>query len=242
MELIPEPYKNKIVVITPTIRLEGLPLVQKALEEQTFDGFDWFVCSPKEPPKSCWATWIPDEFKGGLWTLNRAYNAMIKKADCELLVSWQDFTYAKSDTLERFWKHYEYEPKMLVSALGHKYENDTWKKRTWEDLRRGGICNPNYVEWNLCSCPKKGLVEIGGFDEEADFLYYGLDGFQVNYRLEETGHSFYCDPKIESYSLGHGRVADWDLKNGMGSGRGEPYQKHVADLKSRNQWPVIGKL
>ena len=87
-----------------------------------------------------------------------------------------------------------------------------------------------------------GLKEIGGFDEEADFLYFGLDGYQVNYRLEETGHSFYCDPKIESFSLGHGRVPDWDKKNGMGSGKGEPYQRHVADLKSRNLWPVIGKL
>lgn len=238
MELIPEPYKNKIVVITPTIRLEGLPLVQKALEEQTFDGFDWFVCSPKEPPKDCWATWIPDDFKGGLWTLNRAYNAMIKKADCELIVSWQDFTYAKSDTLERFWKHYEYEPKMLVSALGDKYETNKWKTRTWADPRYGGLCDFPQVEWNLCSCPKQALVDIGGFDTESDFLYLGMDGYGVNERLASLGYQFYCDKKIESFSLGHGRISNWEKDNGIHG----LYQKRVQYLKSRNQWPVIGKL
>jgi len=240
MELTPEKYKNKITVITPTIRPEGIDIVRRALEEQEFTDFDWLICSPFDP--KTWGTWIPDTFKGGVWTLNRAYNALLRRCDSELIVSWQDFTYANKDTLDRFWAHYQYEPKMLVSALGNKYEDKTWQKVNWVDLRKGGMCNPNYVEWNLCSCPLKGLQEIGGFDEEADFLYFGLDGFQVNYRLEETGHTFYCDSKIESFSLGHGRVEDWDKKNGMGSGRGEPYQKHKADLQSRNLWPVIGKL
>jgi hypothetical protein len=238
MELIPTQYKNKIVVITPTIRLEGLPLVQRALEEQTFDGFDWYVCSPTKPPKDCWATWIPDNFKGGLWSLNRAYNAMIKKSDAELLVSWQDFTYAKPDTLERFWKHYEYEPNMLVTALGDKYETETWRKKTWTDPRFGGMCNFPEVEWNLCSCPRQALVDIGGFDEDSDFLYLGMDGYGVNERLASLGYQFYADRKIESFSLGHGRVANWEKDNGIHG----LYQKRVEELKTRNQWPVIGKL
>jgi len=241
METIGKKYKNKICVITPTIRLEGLDLVRRALEEQTFTDFDWLICSRKDPGID-WATWVPDYFKGGLWTLNRAYNALLRASDCDLVVSWQDYTFAKKDTLKRFWSHYEYEPKMLVSALGHKYEDDSWSKMTWEDFRRPGRCNAAYVEWNLCSCPLKGLKEIGGFDEGADFLYFGLDGYQVNHRLEETEHSFYCDGRIESFSLGHGRVPDWDKKNGMGTGKGVPYQKRVAYLKSGNLWPVIGKL
>ena len=85
-------------------------------------------------------------------------------------------------------------------------------------------------------------MEIGGFDEEADFLYFGLDGYQVNHRLVETGHGFCVDHKLESFSLGHGRVPDWDKKNGMGSGKGEPYMKRMAELKSGNLWPVIGRL
>jgi len=240
METAAKPYKNKIVVITPTIRKEGLAVVEKALARQTFTDFDWLIGSPFQP--RLWATWVPDNFKGGLWTLNRTYNALIRKANAPLIVSWQDFTWARPITLQRFWDHYEYEPKMLVSALGHKYLDATWRKKIWEDLRKPGKCNPSDVEWNLCSCPKLGLEEIGGFDEEADFLYYGLDGYQVNHRLAELGYQFYCDQKIKSFSLGHGRVSDWDRLNGMGSGKGEPYRKHEADLKARNLWPVIGKL
>lgn len=63
METIGEKYHNKICVITPTIRLEGLKLVQKALEEQTFTDFDWLICS-RQDPKIDWATWIPDNLKG----------------------------------------------------------------------------------------------------------------------------------------------------------------------------------
>lgn len=49
METIGKKYKNKICVITPTIRLEGLDLVRRALEEQTFTDFDWLICSRKDP-------------------------------------------------------------------------------------------------------------------------------------------------------------------------------------------------
>lgn len=241
METIPKKYKNKICVITPTIREAGLPLVEKALKEQEFTDFDWLICSPFNPKS--WATWIPDNFTGGLWTLNRAYNALIRKVDAELIVSWQDFTYAGKNTLDRFWRHYEYEPKMLVGALGHKYEDTTWRKKVWTDLRKGGKCFPAFVEWNLCSCPKKGLEEIGGFDEVADELYFGMDGYQVNERLAETGHTFYIDEKIESFSLVHGRVKNWDKKNGLGPDmKGKPYLARVNYLKSRNLWPVIGRL
>jgi hypothetical protein len=236
MELQPKPYKNKIVVITPTIRNEGLPLVQKALEEQEFTDFDWLVCSPEEP-KNCWATWVPDNFKGGLWTLNRAYNALIKKAEGELIVSWQDFTYAKEDALDRFWKHYEYEPKMLVSALGHKYSNDSWQTQTWTDPRSGGVANFPEVEWNLCSCPKEALEKIGGFIEEMDFLGYGMDGYSVNERLAELGYQFYVDSKIESFSLGHGRTLNWDKNNLIFK-----WEETKQYLKSRNLWHVISKL
>lgn len=237
METIAKKYHNKICVITPSIRLEGLPIVQKALEGQSFTDFDWFVCSPKEPPKSCWATWIPDNFKGGLWSLNRAYNALIKASDCDLIVSWQDYTFSPKDTLQRFWQHYEYEPKMLVSALGDKYEDTTWKTKTWTDPRYSGICNFPEVEWNLCSCPKQGLEEIGGFIEEMDFMGFGMDGYSVNERLAKFGYQFYCDPKIESFSLGHGRVKDWDKDNLLSK-----WNETKKILEEKGLWPTAHYL
>jgi len=36
----------KISVITPTIREEGLPIVDKALNRQSFEDFEWLVGSP----------------------------------------------------------------------------------------------------------------------------------------------------------------------------------------------------
>lgn len=225
--------KNKIVVITPTIRLEGLPIVQKALEEQEFVDFDWFVCS-KEEPRNTWATWIPDKFKGGFWTLNRAYNALIKASECDLIVSWQDFTYANKDTLTRFWKHYECNDKRLVSAYGDKYTDSTWLERTWKDPRTPGKTDYKGVEWNLCSCPKAGLDLINGFIDEMDFLGFGMDGFSVNERLALFGYDFYIDKKIESYSVGHGRVDKWDENNLCFK-----WNETKKYLMSGNLWPNI---
>lgn len=228
--------RNKIVVITPTVRLEGLPIVQKALEEQTFVDFDWLVCS-KEEPRNCWATWIPDNFKGGFWTLNRAYNALIKASECDLVVSWQDFTYAGKNTLNRFWKHYQCNEKRLVSAKGNKYTDDTWMEKTWTDPRPDGMANYKGVEWNLCSCPKKGLDLIGGFIDEMDFLGYGMDGFSVNERLALFGYEFYVDSKIESYSIGHGRIDNWDENNLCFK-----WNQTKNYLISRNLWPDVANI
>lgn len=239
METIPEKYRNKIMVITPTIReKEGLYIVQKALENQNFENFDWLIGSREKPPSDIWGTWIPDTFTGGFYSLNRIYNRLIRASDCDLIVSWQDYTFAPKDALQRFWQHYEYEPKMLVSALGNKYEDDTWKKVNWIDSRHSGMCDFQEVEWNLCSCPKQGLEDIGAFDEGADFLFLGMDGYGVNERLASLGYQFYCDPKIESFSLGHGRVNNWEKDNGIHG----LYQKRVQELKTRNLWPRIGKL
>lgn len=232
--------KNKIVVVTPCIRKEGLELVQKALEKQDFENFDWIISSPFNPGN--WATWVKDDFKGGLYSLNRSYQSMFKVADCDLVVSWQDFTYADEDCLQRFWDHYEYDQEMIVSAIGHKYKDDTWKEVTWKDPRVPGLCGYGGVEWNLVACPKKAIVDAGGFDEELDNLFYGLGEFQLDHRLSEMGYKFYVDPKIESFSLGHGRVADWDEKNGIDNGTWLPYKKRVVELKNTKRWPVIGKL
>lgn len=109
-------FKNKIVVLTPTIRNEGLKIVQKALEEQDFEDFDWYIGSP-EKPKDTWGNWVNDDFKGGYWTLNRIYNKLIKESDGELIVSWQDYTYGDKNILSTLWERYQKDNKSLVSVL-----------------------------------------------------------------------------------------------------------------------------
>ena len=201
---------GKITVITPSVRPEGVELVEKALKRQTFKDFEWIVQGRDGD--------VPD---GCVWTLNRDYNTAIRKAQGELIVSWQDWTYAKPDTLERFWTHYLLEPKTLVSAVGNKYTDDTWTVKTWQDPRerddQGTFypCYFNDIEWNLCSVPKQALYATGGFDEELD-RFYGMDGYSVLDRLNLVGGwDFKLDQAIKSYSLEHGRPQDWEAKNAI---------------------------
>lgn len=215
-----------ISVITPTIRPKGLPLVEKALARQSID-FEWFIVSPFEPETKI-GHWVQDSFTGGFWTLNRAYNKAIKQAKGELIVSWQDYTFAKPDALERFLTHYKLDNKAIVSGVGDKYEDDTFKIKTWTDPRRSSIsfqpCIYSDIEFNFCSIPKQALIAIGGFDESLDFLGFGMDGFGVVDRLDKLGGwSFNLDQANESFSLGHGRPEGWEENNLI---RGKYADKH----------------
>ena len=215
----------KVSVFTPSIRIEGLKLVQKALKRQTYKNFEWIVCSPKVPEVDC--IWLKDTHKGGYWTLNRAYNDLIEKAQGDLIISWQDYTFADPDCLEKFVAHFEAEPKTLVSAVGNKYTQiEPYPMlKVWQDPReseRYGSyykCVYNDVEWNLSSIPKSALYDIGGFDERLDFEGFGMDGFAVNDRINSLGtYDFKIDQSIKSYSLPHDRHEDWDKFNLINGG------------------------
>lgn len=210
----------KISVITPTIRPDGLKLVEKALKRQTFQDFEWIVQGREgELPEGC------------VWSLNRDYNTAIRKAQGELIVSWQDWTYANPDCLERFWTHYQQEPKTLVTAVGNKYDDESWMVENWRDPRintKYGTFYPCYfndIEWNLCAVPKDALYAVGGFDEKLD-QWFGMDGYSVLDRLNMLGGwDFKIDQNIRSYSLVHGRPDHWEEKNALHG----PYQQRRTD-------------
>jgi len=195
-----------ITVITPSIRKEGLLLVKEALDKQTFEDWEWVIGSPFKPEQKC--IWVKDEFHDGYWSLNRIYNSMISKAKHDLIVSWQDWTYAKPDALEKFWNDYQV-TKGVIGAVGNKYKDETWTEKVWSDPRERSdqgtfyACTPQDVEWNLCACPKRALYDIGGFDEEMDFLGFGCDGVSVNERMDKFGYMTYLDQTIKLYSLVH---------------------------------------
>lgn len=237
----------QISVITPSIRPRGLQLVKQALSYQDFKNFEWLVCTPqpmeaevKEVLDDCVYRYIgnPPLKKGMLWDLNYSYNRLIEAAKGELIVSWQDYTFADPDVLSTLWRHYMTDNKRLVSVLGNKYPDEEFDVASWIDPRYE-TDTPSWmdVEWNLCSCPKKLLTDVGGFDEGADYLYFGMDGFGVNHRLSSMAH-FVLEKNTRSYSLFHGRNANWEKNNGLNG----PYAKRVKELKNSGKWPVLDYL
>lgn len=238
-----------ISVITPTVRPEGLKLVKQALAYQDLKSWEWIVCSPKQLEKEIRDVMgsFPFTFIGTpplqgwqVWDLNYSYNRLVERSKGELLVSWQDFTFADPDLLSTFRKHYLDDPKSVVSVCGNKYPDDDFDIPAWIDPRYArNEYNWQDIEWNLCSIPKKIMYEIGGFDEQMDRMF-GLDGYSVNHRLADAKIShFKLEKNSKTYALFHGRDKDWDKKNGLGTGLAEPYEARVAELKSQGSWPYL---
>ncbi len=229
-----------ISVITPTIRKEGLPIVEKALKRQTFTDWEWWICSSFDP--KC-GKWVVDDFTGGIWSLNRAYNRLISNSEGELLVSIQDYTSFSPDALEKFWNHYQNNKKVIVSGVGNKYTDDTWTVKTWQDSRQRSDQGSFYevypwdVEGNFCAVPKQVFYDIGGFDEEMDSCF-GFDFRGVLERIDMLGgYKFFLDQTNLSYSLEHDRPKGWDENN---------FINKWADYKKKNidngRYPVLKYL
>lgn len=232
-----------ITIITPTIRPKGLELVLKALKQQTYKNFEWLIVSPIKihPYWDCTLVAEPPKKEGDVWSLNKGYNAAIKMAKGDLIVSWQDWTYARPDTLEKMWAHFQNEPKTLIGAVGNKYKDNTWQVMTWKDPRersdQGSFyqCYPADIEWNLCAVPKQALLDVGGFDEELD-RWYGMDGYSVNDRIDMIGgYDFKLDQTIKTYSLEHKRPKDWEKKNALHG----PYQERKRAYLANPKLPYL---
>lgn len=236
-----------ISVITPTVRPEGLALVEKALRRQTFRDFEWIVTTPDSTVpllnilKGVTVLEDPDELPGDYWSLNKAMNEAIRQSKGDLIVSWQDWTYAKPDCLEKFAFHFKEEPKTLVTAVGNKYQDETWTVQTWKDPRerddQGSYyqCYPSDIEANLCSVPKSAFYAVGGYDESLD-KFAGMDAYSVFDRLGMVGGwDFKIDQTNKSFSLEHGRLANWDERNAI---KEEYRKKQMSYLEN----PVLSYL
>lgn len=222
-----------ITVLTPTVRPDGLKLVEKSLKRQTNTDWEWVIVSPFQPTTSVPHTWVEEVPKneGDYWSIYKSLNKALKVCKGALIVSWQDYTYAKPDTLERFANHFKAEPKALVTGVGDKYADDTFTVVTWKDPRkqphnpqRYYECYPQDIEWNLCSVPKEAILAVGGFDERLD-KYSSLCGLDVVMRLEfQGGWSFKINQDIEHYSLEHGRLPEWSENEPFANGVWKRFQ------------------
>lgn len=152
----------KVSVITPTIRPEGLNIMQDCLSLQTFQDFEWLL-EIGFPNKS---------------DLNQALNRMVKRAKGELLVFYQDYIGIRPDGLERFWNEYEKDKTSFLTAS----VNDDWRLH---NVNKPLEFTQWEIDWGACS--REALVKIGGFDETLD-QYWGFDNVNVGLRATMAGH------------------------------------------------------
>jgi len=171
----------------------------------------------------------PKDSKARTW-LAHAENQAVKHAKGELLVFVQDYIHFKPDTLEKFWNHYQADKKRMVTGVGHQYGlpgkdqvvnreglitvfKEPFEREpqiiVWQDPRiredQGTFykCMPADWEVNFASVPKQALLDIGGFDEEYDYVGFAFDNVSVAMRAFSLGYEPYIDQSIKSYSIRH---------------------------------------
>jgi len=194
------------------------------------------IGSPFKPEIDIPHVWVqdPPKKKGDYWAIYKSYNAMLRKAKGDLIVTMQDYTFTPPDTLERFLFHYKDEPKTIVGAVGNKYADTDWKVKTWQDPRERADQGTYYqsffndVELNLSAFPKQSFYDVGGFDEYLD-KYSSLCGYDVLDRLNLLGGwDFKLDQTIKSFSTEHGRLPGWE-KNSPWHGAYDERRKTYLD-------------
>ena len=239
-----------ISVITPTVRPDGLDIVHQSLLKQTYPNWEWLIGSTFDPHIKE-SRWIKDDFSGGMWTLNRIYNKLVKQAHGKIIVSLQDNIYITPDGLQKFADALDLMGEIIISGVGDQYErlNDYGKPeiKIWADPRKntkyGSFyeCYPQDIEWNYCALPKRLIVDSGGFDEEMDMRCRGVDAFQLMQRLDGLGYKSYLDQDNESFTIRHDRSNyggedAWNKSHGLFNGE---YEKRKQELIKHGQWPVI---
>lgn len=237
-------------VISATIRPRGLALVKKALKNQEIE-FEWIIAAPQKIEAKIQEvlgdfpyTFIgmPPLEEGMYWDLNTAYKLLFDKAQGDYVVSWQDYIWAKPDTLRRLCDASQ-RTQSVVSAVGDQYDQlDEYGRPThliWNDPRRttklGTFheCRFKDIEWNLCVAPRKTILDVG-IDVELDRRGFGGDMYQVNERIAYNGGKFYIDQSIESFTLRHGRERDnWDKDHILFTGA---YDKRKKELIALGKW------
>ncbi len=166
----------KVSVLTPSIRPEGLKIVQESLANQTFVDFEWLT-----------EIGVP----GQGHDLNAAYNRMLRRARGELIVSMQDYIKAPPNYLQKFWDAYQKDPKMFYTAPVGKVDNLDYIGPIKWDWRAYADAKPQWQHWEIdsASAPLSALKEIGGFDEELDG-HWSSDNVNVGFRANLAGYKF----------------------------------------------------
>jgi len=196
-------------------------MVAKCLSRQTYDGeVEWLVSTPYKPPEP--AIQVGTTPKGDYhYALNRDWNKLYRKAQGELIVNIVDLLWFPPDMLEKFWYHYQSNPKALVTTIGHQYDQMVDGKpenKMWSDPRarldQGSYWEifPQDMEMCVASIPRQAIIDCKGLKEKYD---YGaaLSEKEMCFRLDTMGYKFYLDSTIEYRALHHERIGgteSWD--------------------------------
>lgn len=214
-----------ISVITPSVREGGLDMVKKCLDRQTYQDFEWIVCTPYTYKKA--TIWIPEPIKnlGDTYNLNKCWNQLFRRVKGELVVSTVDMLWFPPDMLDRLWGHYQNNNKSCVGAIGHQYdqmENGKPEHQVWRDPRVrtdfGSFYEIKPIDFELCvaSLPRQAILDVGGVDEEFD-KYAALSEKEMCTRIDRLGYKFYLDQTLEYRAIKHDRLTkDWDEKYKLG--------------------------
>jgi hypothetical protein len=178
----------KISVLTPSIRAEGLKVVELTLLSSTFTDFEWL-----------YRLSVP----GGKPDLCHVYNDMMREAKGELIVSLQDYTRIQPDGLQRFWDKYQKYPDSAFTApLGKTID---WGEVAWDwrkSCKEDDIIKFYQWEADYASCPAKFIREVGGWDEDYD-SGWSYDNVDLAARMEKVGLKFRVDPINHAVAWDH---------------------------------------
>ena len=235
----------KISCITPSVRPNMLEIVNKCLKRQTIQDFEWIVISPRNYDLfDCFWLQDPSKRKEDFYRLNGAWNKGFRNASGELFISIVDGLYFNPDCLERLWFHYQNNPKLIVSGIGHQYkelQNGKPEIEVWHDpsvsFPENELTNPQHIEWCLTSLPRQAIYDIGGVDEIYDQVA-ALSEKDANQRMAKLGYQFLIDKFLEYRALYHPRISsDWDEKYKLAY---EMFNKHQLELNSGKRSPNVG--
>ncbi len=175
----------KISVLTPTIRTNGLAKVHESLKNQTFQDFEWLV-----------EAGFPHRGND----LNQAYNRLIKRAQGELIVSWQDFIYTDEFHLQKCWDAYQEHPDTFFTCPVGKLKEDGVK---WDWRNTDHPMDWRMWEIDMGFVPKKLLYDVGGFDETLDRNTWSGDNVVVGFKAQQKGYKFGNLKTAPCYAVDH---------------------------------------
>lgn len=179
-------------IITPTIRPQYLQMTKDTLAQQTVQDFEHIVMAG-------------DPANG--FTLPKDYNAALRKAQGDIIVSLQDCIEIPPTALER------------MGQLDHTRTAYTYpvvkqgKKPDWRMFKTDGDeIDSQHWEIDFASAPRSLFFDVGGFDE----VYcdgWSCDNVELAIRASFAGYAFRVKHPPAGSALDHDEILEHPFRN-----------------------------